>query len=210
MTVVYFGSREIYPDFYTAIRSLLAHNDAEVITITEDADPFPDLPARNIEWHAEGFNDTNLKTKWKNFGVIRAAFPELLQEYDRVLSIDCDTIVNGDLTDLWNEDMTWHHVAMVRERTMTWEGRPYYNNGICLMNLEKIRRDGVDDLMIRELNTTFHRYVCQDVMQMFLSIKDLDPMWNQSKFTIASPTPKIFHYADRTDWRGLPEVERYR
>ena len=210
MTVVYFGSREIYQDFNTAIRSLLAHNEAEVITITEDDNPFPDLPVRNINWKPDGFNDLNLKTKWKQFGVVRSVFTKLLPEYDRILSIDCDTIVTGDLAELWNTDMKGNHVAMVRERVLQWEGRPYYNNGICLMDLKQMREDGVDDLMIKELNTRFHRYVCQDVMQMYLRILDLPSTWNASKFTSKTTDPKIIHYADRTDWRGLPEVQAYR
>ena len=106
--------------------------------------------------------------------------------------------------------MEGYHVAMVRERDLSWEGRPYYNNGICLMNLKQIRADGADDLMIKELNTTFHRYVGQDVMQMFLKIKDLDSTWNASKFTFPVLHPKIIHYADRQDWRNLPEVQIYR
>ena len=212
MDVVYFGSREIYQDFYTAIRSLLAHNPSvTVYTITEDPDPFYDLPVHNMVWrYKDYFNDTNTQTKWKQFGPIRAAFTKLFPYHDKILSIDCDTIVTGDITELWETDMEGYHVAMVRERDLSWEGRPYYNNGICLMNLRQIREDGVDDLMIRELNTRFHKYVGQDVMQMFLKIKDLDSTWNASKFTHPVLHPKIIHYADRTDWRNLPEVQLYR
>lgn len=211
MDVVYFGSREIYQDFYTAIRSLLAHNpNVTVYTITEDPDPFYDLPVHNMVWrYKEYFNDTNTKTKWRQFGPIRAAFTKLFPYHDKILSIDCDTIVTQDISELWDFDMSDCHVAMVRELFFTWNGRPYYNNGICLMDLKKIREDGADDLMIAELNRTYHRYVGQDVMQMYLKIKDLPSEYNQSKFTLPVPDKKIIHYADRADWRGLPEVTRY-
>lgn len=209
MDVVYFGSREIYQDFYTAIRSLLAHNpNVTVYTITEDPDPFYDLPVHNMVWrYKDYFNDTNTRTKWKQFGPIRAAFTKLFPYHDKILSIDCDTIVTADISELWDFDMSDCHVAMTPEIT---HDRPYWNNGICLMDLKRIREDGLDDLMIQELNTTFHRYVGQDVMQKYLRIKNLPSVYNASKFTAPCLEPKILHYADRTDWRGLAEVLKYK
>lgn len=209
MDVVYFGSREIYQDFYTAIRSLLAHNpNVTVYTITEDPDPFYDLPVHNMVWrYKDYFNDTNTRTKWKQFGPIRAAFTKLFPYHDKILSIDCDTIVTADISELWDFDMSDCHVAMTPETT---HDRPYWNNGICLMDLKRIREDGLDDLMIQDLNTTFHRYVGQDVMQKYLRIKNLPSVYNASKFTAPCLEPKILHYADRTDWRGLAEVLKYK
>lgn len=212
MDVVYFGSREIYGDFYTAIRSLLTHNpDARVYTITEDADPFYDLPVHNIIWKWQDyFNDLNTRTKWKTFGPIRCAFTKLFPHHDRLLSIDCDTIVTQDISELWDFDLEGCHVAMCKERDYTWDGRPYYNNGICLMDLKRIREDGLDDQMIQELNRTVYKYVGQDVMQLYLKINELPPTYNACKFTHPVLNPKILHYADRRDWRGLPEVMRYK
>lgn len=209
MDVVYFGSREIYQDFYTAIRSLLEHNqNVTVYTITEDPDPFYDLPVRNMVWrYKDYFNDTNTQTKWRQFGPIRTAFTKLFPYHDKILSIDCDTIVTADISELWDFDMSDCHVAMTPEIT---HDRPYWNNGICLMDLKRIREDGLDDLMIKELNTTFYRYVGQDVMQKYLRIKNLPSVYNASKFTAPCLEPKILHYADRTDWRGLAEVLKYK
>lgn len=209
MDVVYFGSREIYGDFYTAIRSLLAHNpDARVYTLTEDPDPFYDLPVRNIIWLPHDyFNDLNLRTKWKQFGPIRAAFTKVFPHHERIISIDCDTIVRGDISPLWNMDLHGCHVAMCREVIYN---RPYFNNGICVMDLKKIREDGLDDWMISDLNNIPMPFVGQDAMQRRLDILELDSRWNASKFTRPCDDPVIVHYADRTDWRELPEVLQYR
>lgn len=212
MDVVYFGSREIYRDFETAIRSLLAHNpEARVWTLTEDPDPFYDLPVNNIVWRwRDYFNELPTTTKWRQFGPIRAAFSKVLP-LDRVISIDCDTIVRGDISELWTMDLQGCHVAMCREEAMSRAiGRPYYNNGVCVMDLARIREDGVDDRMIEELNTVWHPYVGQDAMQMFCKILDLDSRWNASKFTAPCPDPVILHFADRQDWRELPVVKQYR
>ena len=89
-----------------------------------------------------------------------------------------------DISELWDFDLDGCHVAMTKERDYTWDGRPYYNNGICLMDLRRMREDGVDDLMIQELNKTAYKYVGQDVMQLYLKIKDLPSTYNACKSRI--------------------------
>ena len=210
MDVVYFGSREIYQDFPTAINSLRAHNKANVYAIIED-DSLPIEDVTYIKWdYTKFFNDTNMRTKWKHFGGTRVALPKLFPNLDKILSIDVDTIVTGDISQLWDMDLTGYHVAMCAEKFLKNGDRPYYNNGVCLMNLKQMREDGVVDLLIEDLNTVPHRYVAQDSMQTFCKIKDIPSIYNASKFTEPCVVPLIIHYADRTDWRNLPEVQRYR
>ena len=210
-TVVYFGSREIYGDFYTAIRSLLAHTDCRVITITEDPDPFYDLPVHNIVYKAEWFNELNLQTKWRKFGPIRAAFTKILPEYDLVLSLDVDPIVEKDVSALFDIDMTDYYFAACKETKLSEPGRPYWNNGVCLMNLKKIREDKKDDQMIHALNTESFRYVGQDVMTRYLDkVLELPSDYNVCQFTAPTRNVIIRHYANRTDWRDLPEVTQYK
>ncbi len=208
MDVVYFGDRRVYRDFETAILSLLTWNpEARIWTLTEDPDPFYDLPVKNLVWRwADYFNETPTKTKWGVMGPIRAAFSKVLP-LDRVISLDVDTIVRGDISALWDLDLQGCHAAACPE--ITW-GRPYHNNGVCVMDLRRIRDDGLDDAMIRDLNTEWTPYVGQDAMQKHLRILDLDSRWNACKFTAPCEDPVIVHYADRTDWRELEEVRQYR
>ena len=208
MKVVYFGSREIYRDFTTAINSLRAHNDAEVYAIIED--DALDIPGVHyIKWdYRELFNDTNTQTKWGRFGVLRAALSKVLP-FDRVISLDVDTIVTGDITGLWDFDLEGNHMAMCREPYLSLL-QPYYNAGVSVMDLKRIRDTGVDDLMIQELNTTPHRWVAQDAITMYCDIKDLPSEYNACMFTAPCDNPKILHFANRTDWRGLPIVQQYR
>lgn len=208
MDVVYFGSREIYGDFKTAINSLRAHNlKTRVYAIIED-DKLDIPKVKYIKWDAHKyFNDTNLHTQWRQFGPIRTAFTKIFPDKDRIISIDCDTIVQDDISELWTMDLTDYHVAMTPEIT---SNRTYHNNGICVMNLKKLREDGVDDLMIAEMNRNHHIYVGQDAMQMYCKILDLPSTYNASMFTAPVEKPKILHFANRTDWRGYPEVIPYR
>ena len=208
MDVVYFGSRELYGDFTTAINSLRAYNKANVYAIIED--DCLDIPdVTYIKWdYRTLFNDTNTRTKWKHFGVLRAALSFVLP-LDKVLSLDVDTIVTGDLTELWETDLTGYDMAMVREPYLSY-GDPYYNAGVCLMNLAELRSSGTDIDMVKDLNTDEYRYVAQDVITRRCRIKDIPSKWNSCMFTEHCYNPSILHFANRTDWRDLPVVSQYR
>ena len=45
---------------------------------------------------------------------------------------------------------------------------------------------------------------------MYCRVLDLGSQWNCSKFTAPCSAPVILHYADRTDWRELEIVRKYR
>ena len=209
MDVVYFGSREIYPDFVTAINSLRANNKANVYAIIEDESlGIPDVTY--IKWdYRKWFNNLNTQTKWKDFGVLRAALSKVFPDKDKILSLDVDTIVTGDISDLWNVDLGSYHMAMVREPYLSGE-RTYFNAGVALINLKLLREDGTDDKMIRDLNSYYRRYVAQDTITEYCRVLELPSTYNSCKFTAPCGNAKIIHYADRTDWRELPEVTRYK
>lgn len=207
-TVVYFGSKEIYGDIKTAVNSLLANTKVDrVVVLTEGG---LDINAEIIDISGQTwFNQTNLRTKWKMFGAIRTAFTKIFDE-DIVLSLDADTIVTQDISELWDIDLTGYYFAAIREPYLSML-KPYYNTGVCLMNLKLLRATGKDDELIHVMNTQPLRYVSQDALNIYCDrILDLPSTYNACKFTAPTDNPKIIHYADRTDWRDLPEVKRYK
>lgn len=78
----------------------------------------------------------------------RIFLPEL-QGVDRVLYIDCDTIITGELRELYDEDLTDYAVAGVqdivafpiREKVGLRYGDRYINAGVALLNLEYWRNN---------------------------------------------------------------------
>lgn len=77
----------------------------------------------------------------------RISIPDLVDDkIKKILYIDCDTIIMRDLSDLWNIDISNHYLAAVREWGLTKnEPRPdsYFNAGVLLLNLEKLRKDNI-------------------------------------------------------------------
>lgn len=82
---------------------------------------------------------------------IRLYLGECLKQIDKVLYLDCDVIVNGSLSELWNTDISDYAVAGVRDRINDYirvynrldyqmcEG--YINSGMMLINLKRWRED---------------------------------------------------------------------
>lgn len=208
-TVVYFGSREIYRDFETAIKSLLAHTQVDkIIAIIED-DKLPfNLPVQYVKYTGRG--GANTHTRWGKFGIVRAMLPYLLPDEDLILSIDLDTIVEQDISALFDIDMTDYYMAACIE-PLSSRSRPYYNNGVCLLNLKKMREDGKDKQMRDALETREYRYVSQDCMSEILDkTLELPSDYNACDFTKPTNNVIIRHFAASGDWRDRQDVAQYR
>ena len=100
----------------------------------------------------------------------RFKIPELLRNIDKVLYLDCDTIIMSDISELYDIDLEDNYIAAIpepynqlhRER-LEIKGENYYcNAGVILMNLSKIRSNGIDKI--------FFKYIYQTVLS-FLNIE---------------------------------------
>jgi len=90
--------------------------------------------------------------------LIRAAYTKIFPDLDRILSIDMDTVINENISDLWDLDLTNYYIAAVEEAELTKSEGSYFNMGVAMMNLQKIRADKKDDEIINALNTYWYRY----------------------------------------------------
>ena len=86
----------------------------------------------------------------------RLYLPNLLREYDKLIYLDGDIIVNKDLSKLWNTDLKDNYIAGVRNYFRNpntiyhkYLGiddlNQYINAGVSLMNLKKLRDDKMID-----------------------------------------------------------------
>lgn len=88
--------------------------------------------------------------------LLKFVLPELLPGYDRVLYLDGDLLVREDLSDLFNTDLKDAYLACVTDSGTMYSqskyiGRVqrYFNSGVMLLNLDKMREDGLTDALIR-------------------------------------------------------------
>lgn len=217
---VYFGSRHIYADMISAVKSLLRNSDVEKIYLLIEDDDFPcPLPpiaeVRNISTVISKYfdpNGPNYNTIWTPMGLARAVLPFIFPDIDYILSLDCDTIVDKDISDIWDFDLTGCYFAAAVEPVLSAKlGQMYTNSGVVLMNLRMLR-DGKANDIISALNRRKYRYVTQDAFNYRCQgyICELPSDYNVAFCTKPTENNKIIHYAADKNWRNYDLVRKYR
>lgn len=203
----YMGTRNLYKQMMVAAKSLIFNSDVDKVYLLIEDDEFPyELPdiveTRNVSnqpyFDPQG---PNYKSQYTYMVMMKCALFKEFPDLDRILSLDVDTIVDKDISDLWNTRMDDFYFAAVKEPAQSTERFVYTNFGVVLFNLEKLR-DGKGDEMIHILNTQHHRWVEQDTSNLLCQcyICELAPEYNVNPWTNMSVTPKIKHFAGRNDW----------
>jgi len=145
----------------------------------------------------------------------RLFLSELLpHNLEKVIYLDCDLVVRGDLTQIWNVDIGDNYVlgiqelwtpflstglATYRELDFPQEAK-YFNSGVLVINLKRWRDDQILDKFLNYIekykNSLIHHD--QDVLNAVLveSWGELDHRWNV--------TPAIYHYLS---WQDSPVSE---
>ena len=143
----------------------------------------------------EAFNDAPLLVKHiTKVTYYRLLIPSLLPQYDKCLYLDTDLVANADLTELYRTDISDCYLAGVRavgymynsqsvarhtERLGVPSVENYINAGVLVMNLDKIRQDGLEDRFV-ELSKQTLTSQDQDVLNLacYNNIKILPPRFN--------------------------------
>lgn len=156
---VYAATRNLYKDMVVAAKSLLYHNGADIVYFLIEDDSFPhELPpcirTMNVSnqtlFHHNG---PNYSCHWTYMVLLRAALSKLFPQYDRLIHLDVDTVVLKPIDYLWSVDMTGYYYAAVEEKQITIRTHPYFNFGVAIHNLAKLRIDQADDTIINTINT---------------------------------------------------------
>ena len=219
---VYSGTRNLYPDMVTAAKSLIANSNVEKVYFLIEDDTFPEkLPPMietiNVsgqEWFTS--DGANFRTSFTYMSLLRVCYTKLLpKEVDRVLQLDVDTIVTDDISELWDIDMTGKWFAAVLEENSKYKpySAKYYNIGVAMFNLEQIRKDEIDDKLIKRLNSTHMPYIDQDAWNWAIAHKlgkdmTLPSRFNESFVTEYSDAPAIVHFAGFKNWQTSTRAPR--
>ena len=95
------------------------------------------------------------------------------ESIDKIIYLDCDSIINGSLSDLWNTDISEYYVAGVCD-TVSDNTKirinmdlysSYINSGMLLINLKKWREESIEKKFIEFINLYTGKY--------FIMIKEL-------------------------------------
>ena len=199
---VYAGTRNIYIDMVTSVKSLLMNSDVDVVYFLTEDDTFPyDLPERvkTINVRDQSFfrkTGPNMKSNYTYMAMMRATLAHMFPDLDVILSLDQDVFVIKDISDLWNMPLDGCYYAAVKELHRSHNGLLYTNMGVVLYNLEKLR-DGKADEVISVLDNRQYTWLEQDVFNYLCQgrIKELPSGYNVNRFTAPTDDRRIIHYA---------------
>ena len=80
--------------------------------------------------------------------LLRVVFCQLFPHLDRILTIDNDTIVKENISDLWYLNMDDYYIAGCTEFQKSTPDFTYINMGVAMINLKKWREDGLDKKLV--------------------------------------------------------------
>ena len=221
MIVVYSGNRKVYPAIAASLYSLLEHNEVEKAYLVIEDDTFPyQLPkcAEIVNASEQKYfskDGPNYTCPWSYFALIRAAYALMFPQHDRIISLDCDTLIKADISKLWETNIEGHYFSASLEPRKSILAYPaiYTNVGACLMNLKKLRADGTVEEIIRRLNERRYMWPEQDVMNEVCrgSILNMPAKYNSNPWTKLVPDAKIIHFAAVRfeEYIKLPEFQRH-
>lgn len=224
ITVVYAGTRNLYHNMVTAAKSLILNGGPvrRVYFLIEDdefPEPLPDV-IQCVNVSGQDFfppSGPNYESHWTYMTLMRLVLPELFPWEGRLLWLDVDTLVNGDLGPLWETDLDGCALAAVPEPGRSAAPFVYYNAGVQLIDVPSFSRE--QERLVDLVNSTPLAFKDQDAINLLLQtrIKTLPAIWNSCQWTGQPRDARIIHYAaercynqraswlriEATDWRDI-------
>ena len=141
----------------------------------------------------------HLRDYYSKESYYRIFIPNIFPEYSKVLYLDCDITVTGDISKLYNTQIHGYYVgAIVEEVMLTYDvfgnytekvdginRKHYFNSGVLLINCHRWRRRMVAEQFVDLLGRYKFRVV-QDEDYLNVICKDnvkwLDLVWNKTAY----------------------------
>lgn len=216
---IYCGTRNVYQDMIPSMKSLLIHSNVEKIYFLIEDDVFPyELPPEvecinvsNQKWF--GPDCINMKNRCSYMVLLRVVFCQLFPHLDQILTIDNDTIVRENISELWYMNMDDYYIAACVEPKKSTPTFTYVNMGVAMLNLKKWREDRLDERLIKDLHTYYFEETEQTAISIACQghIRVLNSMYNKNSYTdLRIGKEKIVHYAAIRTWHEMPLVQKYR
>jgi lipopolysaccharide biosynthesis glycosyltransferase len=163
---------------------------------------------KDIEHKLPNEQHFGLATWYRLF--IQSLFPQ----YEKILYLDCDIVLLGDVSELYNTDLEGNYIAGVVENWILHspifsyytkeavgiESKEYINAGILVMDLNKFRENNIEERFVELINK--YNFNVIDPDQSYINylchghIKYLPFEWNRTPLkNVECESPKIVHYA---------------
>jgi lipopolysaccharide biosynthesis glycosyltransferase len=123
--------------------------------------------------------DAQVKSGWhvSPSALFKFNLPEIFPTLDKVLYLDGDILVQQDITQLYDQDISDYYAAVVKDKkALTFQGDfrkrlnirhdAYFNSGVMLLNLSLMRRHDMTNQLIRYRETGINYFMDQDALNV--------------------------------------------
>lgn len=161
----------------------------------------------------------------------RIMLPELLPNVDRILYLDVDILVCGDVTDLYQSDLGQSSIGAVVEKDISVffpehvaglgiEAGRYFNSGVLVLDLERMRKERFTPALVafaKALRAKL-RFVDQDLLNLYFkdTVVLLDNRYNYTNYLMRYESRSVnelsvLHYNGPVKpwFKDLADEERY-
>ena len=143
--------------------------------------------------------------------LLKFALPELFPDRERILYIDGDTLLNDGFMSIFETDLGDHFMGAVRDmhgelalkRHQLMGHDKYYNSGVLLLNLKKLREYGSREKLIEfKKNDQDSQYMDQNAINGVLgeNVLELSPTYNYMTVNL-----DFFSFSEFEAFFGLTE-----
>lgn len=158
-------------------------------------------------------SDLHVRDYYTNTTYYRFFIPELFPEYDKGIYLDCDIVITQDVAKLYQKQLGGKLAGVMTEEVISdievfaryseivlgISRYDYFNAGIMLMNLKKMREIGLRDQFVDLLGKkTYTVAQDQDYLNVLChnKVRHLSLMWNKAPMpgSDVTKTPYIVHY----------------
>ncbi len=190
-------------------------NKKRIIEITEKNSSDIDIEYVDVADRIDGLQDKmHLRDYYTNAIYYRIFIPSLFPQYDKIIYLDCDIILNEDISKLYNVRLGKKIVAAVHEEAMSsfecfgayseeFLGVPrmqYFNSGLLVINTAEYRKEKIETRFIElMLAHKFEVAPDQDYLNVLLQgrTKLVDVGWNKTPIPdkdFPDSEVKLVHY----------------
>lgn len=232
-----------YVDYCCVSIVSLLENNKEKIQIHILTDELTELSKKKLKYITDKYNaqlliykvdDSKIEGQnmtWSKYAWYRLQAHELIRhEVKKILYLDVDTIVDGDLSEIFATNLDSRAIGAVPDVRTIFDSsykrvgydksKGYFCSGVMLMNLDYFRQFGISDKVLQFAKDNPERinfpdqdalnYVCQDIkIELPLKYDILLPYFDNKRFMStyrkevkeSLEDPRIIHYAGCNPWK---------
>ncbi len=213
-SILYNAQNSTHLNFYVLDGGIDDKRKKEILTLS----CIKDCNINFVEVNSNEFKDYEKVCTHKYITIAtyyRLKLATLLPNVERVIYLDCDTVVNCDLTELFNVELTTEVFAGsydIDKKTVA-INPTYINAGVLVIDLNNMREQNLESEFLKYTQENFNTilYGDQTIINEVCkgNIKVVDDTWNvqtsdfmnRSNFT---HKPKIIHYiAKNKPWKNI-------